>query len=103
MARMDDLIGSLTDEDGIRPDFVDAVREAYDEDLSVSITRVGELEGELADAAAAAELAASTHKGEIDALKASFFDKIQSGNVVTEVVADVVEPEVEASFYEEND
>jgi phage-related protein len=106
MANMDDLLSSLTDEDGIRPDFVEAVRKAYDDDLSVSITQIGELESQLSDANAASEAATAQHGAEITALKASFFDQIQSANVSTEVDSQVVDPEIEddepTAFYTED-
>lgn len=104
MASMDELLSSLTEEDGIREDFVEAVRKAYDDDMSASITATGDLETALSEANSAAEIAANEHAAEMTALKASFFDQIRNGNVVTEVEDDVVIPDIvedNDSFYQE--
>ena len=102
---MDDLLGSLTDDDGIRADFVDAVRLAYDNDMGTHVTRIGELEGQLADSAAEQERLIRDHDAALTSLKASFYDQIQTGNVTTEVEATVVEPDVnefDGPFYQED-
>lgn len=97
MANIDDLLAAVTEEDGINPEFLEAVRKAYDDDMGGHLTSIAGLEGQLTDVAAA-------HAVELDQLKASFFDKIMSGETVASVDADDVDngDEDESPIYEEN-
>lgn len=83
MSKFQELLDSLTDEDGIRTDFVDAARAAYDEDIAeLTTTHAGALDELNATHSAATEQLTAAHAAEIDGVRAERYEEMQdAGNV----------------------
>lgn len=98
MASLDDLLNSVTDEDGIRGDFIEGVRLAYDEDMSLKNTEIEGRDSQIAELIAERdgltkqiEDMSASHLAELNAVKAAEYDKIMYSDGGSDSEVDAVD------------
>lgn len=103
MARLIELLDSLTEDDGINPEFVDGVREAYtfdiDEINAANSLAIDELNN--TNTSVIAQMTAD-HSAEIDRIKNERFDSMQNegdSTALPESVGEPIEEEITLESY----